>query len=66
MEERLKRRKLDALKRGVHRATGGEALPVATHVVGIGKAGAGAIVEMLRRLKPGAPKFTALAVDIGD
>ncbi len=66
MEQRLKRRKLDALKRGVHRATGGEALPVATHVVGIGKAGAGAIVEMLRRLTPGAPKFTALAVDIGD
>ncbi len=66
MEERLKRRKLDALKRGVHRATGGEALPVATHVVGIGKAGAGAIAEMLRQLEPGAPKFTALAIDIGD
>ena len=66
MEERLKRRKLDALKRGVHRVTGGETLPVSTHVVGIGKAGAGAIAEILRGLEPGAPKLTALAIDIGD
>ncbi len=66
MEERLKRRKLDALKRGIHRASSDEALPVATHVVGIGRAGAGAITEILRSLEPGAPKVTALAIDIGD
>ncbi len=66
VEERLKRRKLDALKRGVHRVTGAEALPIGTHVVGIGKAGAGVIMETLRRLEPGAPKLMALAVDIGD
>lgn len=65
MEERLKRRKLDALKRGVHRITGGDNLPVTSHVIGIGKAGAAVILEILRALDPGAPKFTALAIDIG-
>ncbi len=65
MEERLKRRKLDALKRGVHRVTGGDALPMATHIVGIGKAGADVIAETLRRLEPDAPKLYALAIDIG-
>lgn len=66
MEDRLKRRKLDALKRGIHRVTGEEALAAATHVVGIGKAGIGVITEMLRALEPGSPKFQALAVDIGE
>ena len=66
MEDKLKRRKLDALKRGVHRLSAGETLPVSTHAVGIGKAGAAAIAEMLRRLSPSAPKFTALVIDIGD
>ena len=65
MEERLKRRKLDALKRGVHRFMGGDALPVATHIVGIGKAGVEVIAETLRRLEPDAPKLYALAIDIG-
>jgi hypothetical protein len=66
MEERLKRRKLDALKRGVHRVTGGEALSMATHVVGIGRAGAGVVAETLRRLEPAAPKLNALVIDVGD
>ena len=66
MEDKLKRRKLDALKRGVHRLSPGEALPVSTHAVGIGKSGAAAVAEMLRSLSPGAPKFTALVIDIGD
>ncbi len=65
MEERLKRRKLDALKRGVHRATG-EGLAFATHIVGIGGAGAAVIAQVLRSFEPGAPKLHALAVDIGD
>ena len=65
MEEKLKRRKLDALRRGVHRLSGDEALCVTTHAVGIGKAGIGALVAILRDLEPAAPKFHALAVDIG-
>ena len=66
MEERLRRRKLEALKRGVHRMSGAPALPVSTHVVGIGRAGAAAISAMLRAIEPGGPTFTALVVDIGD
>jgi hypothetical protein len=66
MEDRLKRRKLDALKRGVHRITGGETLPMTTHVIGIGKSGADAIAEILQTREPGAPRITALAIDIGD
>ncbi len=66
MDERLKRRKLDALKRGVHRVGSDETISVSTHVVGIGKAGAGVIGEMLRRLEPDASKVTVLAIDIGE
>lgn len=65
-EERLKRRKLDALKRGVHRASQGESTSVTTHIVGIGRAGAGVVAETLRSLQPGGQRLTALVVDIGD
>lgn len=66
MEDRLKRRKLDALKRGVHRVPGGQSVPISTNVVGIGKAGAGAVAEMLRGLEPVGTKFSALVVDVGE
>ncbi len=66
MQDRLKRRKLDALKRGVHRVTDDDPVPLATHVVGIGKAGAAAIAGIVQGLEPGAAKLRALAIDIGD
>ena len=66
MKDKLKRRKLDALKRGVHRTGHDAVAAVSTHVIGIGKAGAGAIAQMLRGLQPGGPKFFALAIDIGE
>ena len=66
MDERLQRRKLEALKRGVHRMSGAPALPVSTHVVGVGAAGAGAVAAMLRAATPGGPKLSALVVDVGD
>ena len=66
MEDRLKRRKLDALKRGVHRASVGESTSVATHIVGIGRAGASVVTQALRTLQPGAPHLTVLVVDIGE
>ena len=65
MEEKLKRRKLEALKRGVHRVPINETLPVSIHVVGIGGDGVAAIAELLRSLPPGNAKLHALAVDIG-
>lgn len=66
MEEKLKRRKLEALKRGVHRVPIGQTLPVSTHVVAVGAIGIAVLAEILRGLQPGGAKFHALAVDIGD
>ena len=66
MEEKLKRRKLEALKRGVHRVPAGEALPVSTHVVAIGPAGIAMAAELLRSLPDGGATFHALAIDIGN
>ncbi len=65
MEEKLKRRKLEALKRGVHRVPINETLPVSIHVVAIGGDGVAAIIELLRSLPPGGATLHALAVDIG-
>ncbi len=70
-EEKLARRKLDALKRGIHRITDLETTPFSVHVAGIGKAGADIVSQILRdkiaNSSPGEESgFTALAVDIGD
>lgn len=64
--EKLKRRKLDALKRGIHRLNEGETLRVSSHVVGIGKSGAGVVTEILDTLDADGPAFSALVIDIGD
>jgi len=66
MEERLEQRKLDALKRGIHRMGKEATVPFAVHVLGIGKAGADVIAETLAQLDGEGPTFHALAVDIGD
>lgn len=68
---RIKKR-LEALKRGgVHRVKDPDPMPSAVHVVGIGKAGADFITEMIHQapadfLTDPRQRFTALAVDIGD
>lgn len=64
MEEKLKRRKLEALKRGVHRVPINETLPVSTHVVAVGADGIAALAELLRTLPPGGATFHALAIGI--
>jgi hypothetical protein len=67
---RIKKR-LEALKRGgVHRVKDREPMPSAVHVVGIGKAGADFIAQMIQQapddfLADDRKRFTALAVDIG-
>ena len=71
MEEKLAKRKLDALKRGIHRIGEGETLPFSVHVVGLGRAGANVVAQVLRDAPDdllGSPdsRLTALAVDIGD
>jgi hypothetical protein len=71
MEEKLAKRKLDALKRGIHRIGAEQTMPFAVHVLGVGKAGANVVAQVLKDL-PGdfldreGARFTALAVDIGD
>ncbi len=71
LEAKLARRKLDALKRGIHRIGEEEALPVSVHFVGIGKAGAGVLARILEDLPDDFlsdenASLTALALDIGD
>ncbi len=63
---KLKKRKLDALRRGIHRVGAEEGLPFTVNLVGVGKAGAGVVAEALRRLPPAGPKVSALVVDIGE
>ena len=66
------RKRLEALKRGgVHRVKDKDPMPSAVHVVGLGKAGAKFITEMIQQapsdfLTDSRKRFTALAVDIGD
>lgn len=71
MEEKLAKRKLDALKRGIHRIGEDQTMPFSVHVVGLGRAGANAVAQILRDAPDdllGSPdsRFTALAIDIGD
>lgn len=70
-EAKLQQRKLDALKRGVHRIEDCSTLPYCIHVVGIGGAGASVIERLLTDAPEGlldipGSRLTALAVDIGD
>ena len=67
---KLQQRKLDALRRGVHRVADPESLPYGVHVIGIGGAGIGVVERMLRDapadlLATNGSRFSALAIDIG-
>jgi Tubulin like len=66
IEGRLKKRKLDALRRGVHRVGAEAALPFNVHLVGIGKAGATVVAEVLNALQPSDRVMSALVIDVGD
>lgn len=68
-EAKLQQRKLDALKRGVHRISDAAATPFGIHVIGVGAAGVGVIERLLADspadlLEPAGSRLTALAVDI--
>ena len=71
MEERLARRKIDALKRGIHRIGEEQTMPFSVHVIGLGRAGANVVAQVLKDapddfLDDEESRFTALAIDIGD
>lgn len=70
-EAKLQQRKLDALKRGVHRIAEGSNLVSGLHLIGVGGAGVRAVERFLKDAPsnlldaPGS-RLSALAVDIGD
>lgn len=70
-EAKLQQRKLDALKRGVHRIADVSTLPFGVHLIGVGGAGVRVVEQFLRDAPadllsvPGS-RFTALALDIED
>ncbi len=70
-EAKLQQRKLDALKRGIHRIADSASLPFGVHLVGVGGAGVRVVEQFLREAPadlldvPGS-RLTVLALDIGD
>ncbi len=70
-EAKLQQRKLDALRRGIHRIADAAALPYSVHVVGLGTAGCRAVEQILADapddlLGNEGARLTALTIDIGD
>ena len=70
-EAKLQQRKLDALRRGVHRIADAASLPYGVHVIGVGGAGVRVVEQMLRDapddlLATVGSRLSALAIDIGD
>lgn len=69
LEERLQQRKLDALKRGIHRVRTGEDSAFGVHIVGLGRAGCEVLAEALAQapealLSDNRARLSALAIDI--
>ena len=69
-EERLARRKIDALRKGIHKVGEGQEEAFSLHVIGIGKAGAAVLQQIGRDLSEtlktnSEMRFSGLALDIG-
>lgn len=70
-EAKLQQRKLDALKRGIHRIASTSQHPYGIHLVGIGGAGIRVVEQVLGSapvdlLEPEGSRLTVLTVDIDD
>jgi hypothetical protein len=68
-EAKLQQRKLDALKRGIHRIANAEALPYGIHLIGVGGAGARIVGQVLQDapdtlLGVEGSRLSALVLDI--
>ena len=66
MEERLAKRKLDALKRGIHRVNIDQAVPFSINILGVGRLGADIVAAVLRDAGESGPAVSALVIDVGD
>ena len=70
-EAKLQQRKLDALRRGVHRVVDADSLPYGVHLIGVGGAGVKVAEQMLRDapadlLATSGSRLSVLAIDIGE
>jgi len=70
-EAKLQQRKLDALRRGVHRVKDAETLAYGVHVIGVGGAGVNIVHQMLldapsTLLETSGSRMSVLAIDVGD
>jgi len=70
-EAKLQQRKLDALRRGVHRVKDAETLAYGVHVIGVGGAGVKIVHQMLldapsTLLETSGSRMSVLAIDVGD
>ncbi|WP_158510976.1 tubulin-like doman-containing protein [Paraburkholderia caribensis] len=70
-EEKIQRRKLDSLKRGIHRIDDASEVPYSIHLIGVGGAGTSIVAEALKGLSPETltakdARLNALGIDIGD
>ena len=70
-EEKIQRRKLDSLKRGIHRIRDESGLAYRVHLVGVGGAGAAVVARALEKLSDevindDGTHISVLAVDIGN
>ena len=70
-EAKLQQRKLDALRRGVHRVKDAETLAYGVHVIGVGGAGVNIVHQMLldaptSLLETTGSRMSVLAIDVGD
>ncbi len=69
MERKLQQRKLDALKRGIHRVRAGENSAYGIHVIGLGQAGCEVLAQTLAQapeslLGDTRTRLTGLAIDV--
>jgi hypothetical protein len=70
-EEKILRRKRDALKRGIHRIDDKAGMPYTIHLVGIGGAGTAVVARTMEQisnatLEADGARMSVLAIDIGD
>jgi hypothetical protein len=70
-EEKIQRRKLDALKRGIHRIGDNPGMPYTIHLVGIGGAGTAIVARTMEQianatLEADGARLSVLAIDISD
>jgi hypothetical protein len=66
IDDKLEKRKLDALRRGIHRIGQEATLPFSVNLVGIGSVGNAVVAEVMKTTAAEGPPMSVLAVDVGE